>query len=147
VRQLDSERRFSKLAAAINQKAKRLGQSGRISPGGLARVFLSAEGQCTYCGIEIDWRGVSFDHIVPYAKGGQNVEENLAASCITCQRTKFTKTTAQHEAWMTYTAQCEVCGRTFKPRFSDYQRGYGKTCSRVCSGTKGGQVEKELSPA
>ncbi len=142
VTQLGSERRFSKLAAAINQKASRLGQPDRITPGALARVFIASDGHCRYCGIEIDWKGVSFDHVRAFARGGANTEKNLAASCITCQRTKHTKTPEEHAENMALTVACSVCGKQYKPRWADWKRGYGKTCSRKCSGLKGGQAER-----
>lgn len=142
MKQLPSERRFSKLAAAINQKARSLGQADQITAGALARVFLASDGHCAYCPIGIDWRGVSFDHVVPFAKGGRNTEDNLAASCITCQRTKFTKTPEEHAQARALTVACEVCGKQFKPRWADWKRGLGRTCSRVCSGLKGGSSER-----
>ena len=126
-----------KLAAAINQKAASLGQTERVSAVDLAQVFMASEGLCQYCGIDIGWLGVSFDHVVPFARGGRNVVSNLAASCITCQRTKFTKSPTEHAHWRGYKATCAGCGKAFKPRFSDYGRGYGKYCSRVCSGRAG----------
>lgn len=143
--QLPSERRFSKLAAAINQKAASLGQGDRITAGALARVFLASNGVCAYCDTEINWKGVSFDHVIAFAKGGRNTEENLAASCITCQRTKHTKTPEEHAQARALTVACEVCGKQFKPRWADWKRGLGRTCGRKCSGQKGGQAER--SPA
>jgi hypothetical protein len=145
VTQSKPERRFSKLAAAENQKAASLGQSDRVTAEVLARVFMAADQRCRYCGIELNWKGVSFDHVIPFARGGRNVEENLAACCLSCQRTKFTKSPSEHAEWLTKQVICEVCKEPFKPRFADYQRGYGKTCSRKCSGTKGGESVRNLT--
>lgn len=136
-----AERRFSKLAAAVNQKARKLGAPGRVSVDTLAIVFVASGRRCAYCGIGLDWKGVSFDHIVPFVKGGVNHQSNLAASCMTCQRGKFTKNPAEWAEARTQVVQCEVCKREFKPRWADWVRGYGKTCSRKCSGTKGGQAD------
>jgi 5-methylcytosine-specific restriction endonuclease McrA len=145
VRQLPSERRFSKLAAAINHKAVSLGQSDKVTPGDLARVFLASEGKCAYCGIEVDWKGVSFDHVEAFAKGGRNVPANLAASCITCQRSKFTKTPDEHAEYQRLTVACEVCGKQYRPRWNDWKRGVGRTCSRKCSGAKGGAAVRSIA--
>src|SRR4051812_32594604 len=82
VPQTPTQRRFSKLAAAINQKATRLSVPGRVTATDLALVYLEAERRCAYCGIDVTPAGVSFDHIVPWAKGGSNHRSNLAASCI-----------------------------------------------------------------
>jgi hypothetical protein len=144
-RQLPAERRFSKLAAAINQKARAVHAFGRVTNRDLARVFVAFNRQCAYCHIEIDWRGVSFDHIIPFTRGGQNILGNLAASCMTCQRGKFTKTPEEWATARVLMVQCEVCKREFAPRWSDWVRGYGRTCSRVCSGTKGGMAETAVA--
>jgi hypothetical protein len=145
VTQTAARRRFGKLAAAINQKAARLRVSGRLTADDLAWVYLEADRRCQYCGIDVTPGGVSFDHIVPWARGGSNSRSNLACSCITCQRTKFTKSPAQLAEYQALTVRCEVCQREFRPRWADWIRGYGRTCSRVCSGTKGGQQEREAS--
>ena len=141
-RQSRTQRRFSKLAAAINQKAIRLFVPGRVTATDLAIIYLEADRRCAYCGIEVSPEGVSFDHVRPWAKGGSNHRSNLAASCITCQRTKFTKTPEEHAKARELMVACEVCGKLFKPRWADYVRGYGHTCSRVCSGRKGGEAER-----
>lgn len=137
-----SERRFSKLAAAINQKAARLGQYERLTATDLAAVFLEADRLCSYCGVGLSWEGVSFDHIVPFSKGGRNVVVNLAACCITCQRSKFTKTPTEHAAARRLIVKCPVDGVEFRPRWADYQRGLGRTCSRKCSGKLGGEAPR-----
>ena len=139
--QTPAERRFSKLAAAINQKATKLGALGRVTANDLLRVFLAADQKCQYCDVELNWKGVSFDHKQAFAKGGANMASNLAASCMTCQRGKFTKTPTEWAIARGLVVQCEVDGVWFKPRWADYQRGYGRTCSRKCSGKKGGEAE------
>jgi hypothetical protein len=96
--------------------------------------------RCRYCAIELDWRGVSFDHVVPFVRGGANDPSNLASSCITCQRGKFTKSPAEWAQAKDLMVPCEMCKKLFKPRWADYVRGYGRTCSRNCSGLKGGQA-------
>ncbi len=141
--QSTAERRFSKLAAAINQKARKLGAPGTVSATDLALVFLAFNRKCAYCGFEISAAGVSFDHVVPFVKGGANTIENLAASCMTCQRGKFTKTPEEWAAARNQVVICEVCKdpKGFKPRWADWVRGYGRTCSRKCSGQKGGESD------
>jgi hypothetical protein len=144
-KQSPAERRFSKLAAAINQKSRRVGAAGRVTAEDLARVYIASGRQCAYCHIGVDWRGVSFDHVVPFTKGGQNFLDNLEVACLTCQRGKFTKTPEEWAAAQVLTVQCEVCKREFKPRWSDWVRGYGRICSRICSGTKGGMAETAVA--
>lgn len=140
--QTRTQRRFSKLAAAINQKATKLGAPGRVSAQDLAQVYLESMGRCAYCQIEVTVDGVSFDHVVAFARGGSNTRSNLAASCITCQRGKFTKTREEWAKAKDMLVPCEVCGKQFKPRWADWIRGLGRTCSRICSGAKGGSSER-----
>jgi 5-methylcytosine-specific restriction endonuclease McrA len=137
-RQTPTQRRFSKIAAAINQKARSLDQPGRVTAEDLAIVFLAAEGECTYCTTGIDADGVSFDHVVPFSRGGVNAVSNLVACCITCQRTKFTKTPEQLAEWMQLVRYCLMCQQPFRPRWADYVRGLGYYDSRSCSGRAGG---------
>lgn len=55
-----------------------------IAPSIRARVL--AAGACAYCG---DAEGpFEVDHVVPLARGGPNVESNLACACVPCNRSK-----------------------------------------------------------
>jgi hypothetical protein len=129
------ERRLSKLAAAINQKWRQTGNPGvKITARDLAIILVDAEYACTYCGTEVTALGVSFDHVVPFADGGPNTPANIGASCITCQRSKYTKSPEELEEWKTLERKCRTCGKAFRPRWADYTRGYGYYCSRTCSG-------------
>jgi hypothetical protein len=145
VTQTVTERRFAKLAAAINRKAGRLGQTARLTTTDLAIVFLDGHGQCYYCHVEVSPGGCSFDHRIPFARGGENRRGNLVLCCVTCQRTKFTKLEEEFAVARQLKVNCAICGRLFVPRWADWQRGYGRTCSRKCSGTKGGEQPKTVA--
>lgn len=50
------------------------------------RGRILAAGVCAYCG---DAEGpFEVDHVVPLARGGPNVESNLACACVPCNRSK-----------------------------------------------------------
>lgn len=138
------QRRLSKLAAAQNQKARLVGAGGRTTAEDLAWVFLQAmnpetgDHECAYCGVVVTQEGVSFDHVVPFDRGGQNTVENLLACCITCQRDKYTKSPEELAEWKKLVRYCLMCGTPFRPRWADYKRGYGYYHSRACSGKAGG---------
>jgi len=149
VRQTKAERRFVRLAGSMNSKAARLGREGRISAGDLAAAFLASDWTCPYCGTGIDPLHCSFDHVVPFDKGGTNRPEDILACCLTCQRSKGVKTLDQYEFAQTLRsegAECEVCGKPYIPRWADWMRGYGRTCSRICAGKKGGETTKTPAP-
>jgi len=136
------ERRFKRLAAGHNKKARTVGSPGQITYVDLYRVYEKSEGACVYCGIGISPEHCSFDHVVPFINGGRNERENIVACCLTCQRGKFTKTPEEYAAWKALWRICPVDGTRFKPRWADYQRGQGKYCSRACSGAVGGQISR-----
>jgi len=138
-RQHPLEHRFKRLATGANKKARNLGRAGRISYADLYYIYVESEGVCTYCGIGITPEGCSFDHIIAFDRGGENVPSNITACCLTCQREKFTKSPEEFDQWRDLRITCPVCGTVFRPRWADYTRGFGKYCSRKCSGTVGGQ--------
>lgn len=138
-RQHPLEHRFKRLATGANKKARHLGRSGIITYVDLFHIFKDSEGLCTYCGIGIYPETCSFDHVQAFDRGGTNDPSNVVACCLECQRGKFTKSPAEFEQWRTLRVTCPVDGIVFRPRWADYSRGYGKYCSRRCSGAVGGQ--------
>lgn len=142
--QTAAQRRFVRLAGSMNKKAARLGRNGRLTPEMLALTFIASKSECYYCEIEISPTECSFDHIVPFQAGGLNVMENLAATCLTCNRRKASRLAAEYALARVHRANCEVCGREFVPRWADVRRGYGTTCSAKCAGAKGRAVRSQL---
>jgi len=144
VTQSKAERRYVRMAAAANSKAARLGTPGRVTASDFAMAYLRHEGQCPYCGIGLDPLHCSFDHVIPYDRGGPNVIENIVPCCITCQRSKGTKLQSEYAIARTLTVECETCGKVYKPRWADWGRGYGRICSRACAGSKGGKSPRKV---
>ena len=123
------------MAAAINQAWRLSGNPGvKITADDLASVWLRDAGKCCYCGIDVELMSVSFDHVDPLRKGGYNGVGNINTACITCQRSKYTKTSDEFAEWRKMMRRCKTCRKTFKPRWADYMRGFGFYCSRSCSG-------------
>jgi ATP adenylyltransferase len=52
------------------------------------QVLREAKGRCALCGITKDDKPLDIDHIIPKAKGGKTIYENLQVLCSTCNRTK-----------------------------------------------------------
>jgi len=146
MRQTPFQRRLSKLAAAQNQKARLKGAPGRTTAEDLAWLYLqvlnpeTGDHECAYCDVVLTQEGVSFDHVVPFDRGGTNTVDNLVACCITCQREKYTKSPEELAQWKVLVRYCLMCSTAFRPRWADYKRGYGFYCSRVCSGRAGGMA-------
>lgn len=131
-------RRLVRLASSMNAKAVRLGAQGLVAPFELAEIMVESEGRCQYCDVEVPPMEGSFDHVVPFGRGGPNLKANIVRSCVTCNREKGLKSPEDLAAYSALRVNCAVCGKEFRPRFADWKRGLGKTCSRICSGALGG---------
>jgi hypothetical protein len=132
-----AQRRFVRLAGSMNTKAARLQRNGRVTPEDLYMAFMESAAQCGYCQIGITPVDCSFDHVVPFVAGGENTPDNIVACCLSCQRQKASRMAHEFALAREYKTSCEVCGTTFKPRWADHVRGYGRTCSAECAGKKG----------
>jgi len=126
------QRRYNRLATAINRKAEALMAYGRVTSIDLA-IIARDHRRCAYCGIELEPGQGTFDHVVPFNRGGRNESGNIVRCCYTCNRTKFTKTPDEHAEYMETVVECPICGREFRPRWSQLSAGNGRFCSRSCS--------------
>ena len=66
-------------------------------PASLQRlVARRAGGRCEYCGLSQEGQEARFhiDHVVPVARGGATVEENLALACVSCSLRKAARQSA-----------------------------------------------------
>lgn len=126
------QRRLVRLAGAMNTKAKRLRAPGRVSAESLF-LIIQRHPVCPYCGDATDPMHGSFDHVLPFDKGGANDSSNLVFGHLSCNRAKFTKSPAELASYMTLTIVCPVDQTVFRPRYADWIRGLGRYCSRSCS--------------
>lgn len=58
-------------------------------------LFNRDEWQCQYCGVSLDVRSVTIDHVIPRSKGGATSWKNCVASCKKCNWRKGSKTLAE----------------------------------------------------
>lgn len=128
----NEQRRLIRLAASMNAKARRVGAAGTIYAEDLARLQLAFK-TCRYCRIGLEIGQGSFDHIIPFDAGGVNRYHNLARACFDCQRSKFTKSEAEHAEYAALVKVCPIDGKEFRPRHGDWRKGLGRYCSRACS--------------
>lgn len=132
------QRRLMRTAAGFNKKAMKYRQPGRVTAEMLAWVYNDAQGRCFYCGTDLDPFLGTFDHRLPFERGGANTTDNIVLSCITDNRQKFTMNEAEYRDWLALERHCRSCQKPFKPRPADYRRGLGHYCSRRCAGRAGG---------
>lgn len=67
-------------------------------------VFVRDDFTCQYCGDKAE----NIDHVIPRAKGGRNVWENVVASCLKCNRKKADKLPKEAKMY-------PKCGKPGKP--------------------------------
>jgi 5-methylcytosine-specific restriction endonuclease McrA len=126
------ERRLNRLAASYNKKGRKYGVPGTVTAVSLARKPLT----CHYCGIGIEVGQGTFDHVIPFDKGGDNRDDNIVRSCLTCNRRKFVKSPAEFAQHKDLIVSCSVCGKQYQPRWGEWINGRARVCSRVCAGKK-----------
>jgi len=76
---------------SMNQRAKAKGINGTILIAHLQDVINSSGGTCAWCGKGIVNEAFEIDHIESLDKGGMHHIDNLAVTCISCNRRKSTK--------------------------------------------------------
>lgn len=57
-----------------------------------ANVYQRDDHRCQYCGAKKPTRELTYDHVVPFSKGGKTVWENIATACSPCNTKKDDKT-------------------------------------------------------
>lgn len=58
------------------------------------------QNRCGYCGTRVTYRTVEFDHIIPVAKGGKTIPENMLPSCMECNRGVNGKKAKEVMVWL-----------------------------------------------
>ncbi len=83
-------------------------------------VFLRDEFECQYCG---DDQELTFDHVIPRARGGRTTWENVVAACSPCNLTKGSLLPAQakmfprHRPHPPTVTELREHGRKFPPNY------------------------------
>lgn len=132
-----TKRRLQRIAAGFNRKARLLHTQGIVS-----WPMLAALGDhCFYCGVELTLEHGTWDHKIPFDRGGTNWITNIVRCCMTCQRTKFTKTPSEHTEAQLLMVTCARpgCGNTWSPRWAERKRGMARFCSHRCAGMARGK--------
>lgn len=70
-----------------------------VVPFSRANIYARDQHMCQYCGLVLPVDTLTLDHVVPVRHGGRKIWENIATSCVSCNRRKGGRTPA--EAGMT----------------------------------------------
>jgi 5-methylcytosine-specific restriction endonuclease McrA len=58
-------------------------------------IYLRDHHQCQYCGRVLHPEQLTYDHVIPRAKGGKTTWQNIVTCCIACNKRKGKKTLEQ----------------------------------------------------
>jgi len=79
-------------AGAANAHAKRLGSDLRLTGEQVQNLFDSHGWCCYYCDVQsVDTSVMTLDHVIPFARGGQNTIQNCVPACAACNNSKNDK--------------------------------------------------------
>ncbi len=122
------KRRLQRIAAGFNAKARKYRVPGVVT----AEMLAAMPGRCAYCPTELALSDGSWDHVVPFDRGGNNHLTNIVRCCMDCQRRKFTKTPEEFAEHSAMEVQCALpgCTNRWQPRYAERKRGMARYCSR-----------------
>lgn len=85
------EATLKKQVQAMNTRAKANGKAGRLSVATLRDRIYASGGICEWCTLSLVGQEFEVDHIIPLQRGGENIPDNIAVACPTCNRRKSAK--------------------------------------------------------
>lgn len=88
---LPQSHELSARVRSANYRARIRGVQGIITTDAVQRIWLRQRGRCLHCGTLLAPNSsVKFeiDHLIPFALGGTNDEDNIVISCVRCNRRK-----------------------------------------------------------
>jgi len=74
-----------------NRRALVTGNGGKLSPDLEAKMLAFQKNRCAICRTSLKKTGYHLDHIIPFARGGKNVDRNIQLTCPKCNREKYSK--------------------------------------------------------
>jgi CRISPR/Cas system Type II protein with McrA/HNH and RuvC-like nuclease domain len=79
------------------RRAKKLGVKNHLNTLDILRLLNASRWECVYCGRKMIVSstcsgGATFDHIIPFCRGGANMINNVVPCCRRCNESKGSKT-------------------------------------------------------
>ena len=81
-----------KYATAMNTRAREYHAKGTLTGVLLRSIILDSAGKCAWCGTNLLKQDFEIDHIKALRWNGSNTYDNLAVTCVSCNRRKGEKT-------------------------------------------------------
>jgi 5-methylcytosine-specific restriction endonuclease McrA len=82
--------RYSGIATFANKRAKKTGQTNKLTAADVLRIHKIYDEMCINCGKR---EKLTIDHIIPFSKGGLNIVTNIQLLCHSCNSKKHTDNT------------------------------------------------------
>ena len=74
-----------------NRRARIISSKGRLSLGVEKKLLSIQKNRCAVCRTSLKKTGFHIDHIIPLARGGENVDSNVQVTCPKCNHEKSAK--------------------------------------------------------
>jgi 5-methylcytosine-specific restriction endonuclease McrA len=58
-------------------------------------IYARDKGMCQYCGTRVKVSEFEYEHVIPRARGGQTIWENIVVACTPCNQRKGGRTPAE----------------------------------------------------
>lgn len=110
-------------------------QTGRltVNAGQRARIFERDGNRCRYCGKRVNRDSRVIDHVVAWANGGRNTDDNLVTACRTCNHRKGTLSVEEAGMHLLPLPDAQLTGiQVDRPREKRkrHPNGLGTVCKR-----------------
>lgn len=79
----------------VNHRARKMGDGDRLPSDILSKLFSLQRGKCSICKMSLGIEGSHLDHVVPFSRGGRNINSNVQLTCPTCNQKKGGKDPTQ----------------------------------------------------
>lgn len=128
------ERRLGRIASGFNSRARKAHALGVVNWQTLVVVHTRGGGKCHYCSTWLELEFGTWDHVIALSEGGRNDIDNIVRCCQSCQRRKFTKSSAEYDEHRALTVTCPIDAVVFHPRWAEWKAGRARYCSHRCAG-------------
>jgi 5-methylcytosine-specific restriction endonuclease McrA len=60
----------------------------------------TSTGTCWYCGLQVGFKNLTMDHVIPLSRGGRSTKDNLVPCCKECNTKKKSSLPVEWEEYM-----------------------------------------------